>query len=135
MQQVEQQKWMKYIADQYPERFLDENIGLVLDEDTILMSQSDASKTTFAIKMQKVLELNISFSRKVEKKFAKRCLPVLLANRVEGMVSELDNGNTLLMCQMVIVGIYDQQQLDQLLLQLNETPLLAKSMLEEEFGY
>lgn len=130
----ESKKWTGYIAKKFPTSELTD-IGVVLDEDTVMNAQRNQSGTQWQIELRKIVGIEqLPFSRKVEKKFSKIAAPVFAANRMDGFVVDAEDGSTLLIGVMRIVGVYDEAQLDGLINQFNSAPYEASAALEVEFG-
>jgi hypothetical protein len=67
----ESKKWTGYIASKYPTSELTD-LGLVLDEDTVMNAQRNQSGSQWQIELRKIVSIeDLPFSKKVEKKFTK----------------------------------------------------------------
>ena len=127
MKKEEAQQWARYISETFDHREMTE-VGLILDEDTILNLQRDPQDVFFRLELRKLIELpNIEYSRRAEKAFKKKALPILNMNRMDGMVVEMSESSILLIAIMTIVNIFDAPQMDGLLQQFNKAPYEAKA--------
>jgi hypothetical protein len=134
MNVADSKKWTEEIAKRYPQQILNVD-DVILDEETVMAAQSSPDKTQWRIVLKKYVEIpSVRFNRKVEKYFKKNLSKELASNRLDGMVTQGEDGSTLLFVIMIVNHVYDLAQLDGLLGQFEATPKKAKAFLENYFA-